>query len=376
MKKLLFISNICKKITNFHITSLEAASRLGYEFHFVANFDGMDQKIREKYKNIFFHHIDIVRFPFSKGNIKAFRQLCQLMEDNEYDVIHCNTPIGGALGRICGAKYNIDKVIYTAHGFHFYKGAPKLNWIIYYSLEKWLARYTDAIITINQEDYELAKSKFKLKNNGKVYYVPGVGIDLSFFDCIKKSRIEKRIELGIPQEAFVMLSVGELNKNKNNRVIISAMERIDRKDIHYVLCGVGELRETLQKHADELGVGNNIHFLGYRNDVNEIYGMADCFVMPSLREGLPRSLMEAMACGLPCVVSRIRGNVDLIKDEEGGFLCDVKDVYLYAKKISLLVDDCDLREKMRKNNLLEIQKFDTKIVEEKVCEIYAAEFEK
>ena len=233
-----------------------------------------------------------------------------------------------------------------------------------------MARYTDALITINSEDFELAKTKLKLRKNGKVYYVPGVGIDTAKYNLSEESREEKRIDLNIPRDAFLLISVGELNANKNNGVIISAMEKLQNKNIHYVLCGIGEKQAELQAQADRAGLHDNVHFLGYRNDVERLYNAADCFVMPSFREGLSRSMMEAMAMGLPCVASAIRGNVDLIEDGKGGYLCPSTDVDGFAQAIRNIFEDSDMREKMREHNLARIKGFDISVVEQEIKRIY------
>lgn len=379
MEKILFIGNISgKKMTgSFSGAAIQAAHSLDLDFHSVANRDNSTKEqilLDQAQFGITMHHADISRFPLSKSNIKAFKQIVKIINENNIDYIHCNTPTGGILGRLAGKKCKVKKVIYQVHGFHFYKGAPKKNWLVYYPVEKWLARHTDALITINREDYELATKKLKLRKNGKVYYVPGVGIDTSQYKAEEGTRDAKRSELGIPHDAFVIISAGELNANKNNRVIISALEQLKRNDIHYVLCGVGNLEAELRTQVENAGLHNNVHFLGYRSDVKELYQMADCFVMPSIREGLSRSIMEAMSIGLPCVVSKIRGNVDLIDDGNGGYLCDTHDVSAYAEKLDLLASNPELREKMGKNNLTAVQKFSTETVKKEIQEIYAAEF--
>jgi len=376
MSKVLFITNMANKIGSFSIASINAAHSADISFHMAAcwNLTGNELEKLQKDFNVQLHHINLVRSPYSLQNYKAFKQLVKVIHDEHIDYIHCNTPTGGLLGRLAGKKCKVKKVIYQAHGFHFYKGAPKKNWLLYYPVEKWLARYTDALITINQEDYALAKSKMKLRNGGNVYYVPGVGIDTAQYNNETSSREKKRIELGIPKNAVVLISVGELNANKNNRVIISAMEQLKRDDVHYFLCGVGEMETSLRKQADEAGLHNNVHFLGYRNDIKELYKMADCFVMSSFREGLSRSIMEAMASGLPCIASRIRGNTDLLENSEGGFLCDPTDISAYAEKINLLAGDAAMREAMGRNNLIAVQKFSTETVTDEIRKIYAAEF--
>lgn len=381
MSKMLFLSNGIKpsqedyeyigeeKLTNFSIPSIKAADQMGLQVTVGINRLHAEQMTCQY--PVSFYNAEIYRNPFRiKEVIRAYKNACAELRKGDYKIIHCNTPIGGVIGRLAGKKCGISKIVYTAHGFHFYKGAPKKNWLLYYSIEKWLARHTDALITINQEDYELAKTKLKLRRNGKVYYVPGVGIDTTQYNPSAKIREEKRIELGIPRDAFLVISAGELNANKNNGVIISAMEKLQNKNVHYILCGAGEKQVALQTQADKAGLHDKVHFLGYRNDVKELYQAADCFVMPSFREGLSRSIMEAMASGLPCVVSKIRGNVDLIEDGKGGYLCPSTDADCFAEAINKIAEDTSLREEMRTYNLNRIKDFDSCVVEKELQDIF------
>jgi glycosyltransferase involved in cell wall biosynthesis len=273
------------------------------------------------------------------------------------------------MGRLAGRKNNC-KVIYTAHGFHFYKGAPLINWLLYYPVEKWLARYTDALITINQEDYDLARRKMKLRKGGKVYYVPGVGIDSEKFGKASIDKGAKRRELGIPEDAVLLLSVGELNQNKNHETVIRAIADMN---VYYVIAGTGESQQYLESLIDTHNLQDRVKLLGFRNDVKELYEASDIFVFPSFREGLSVAVMESMASGLPCVISRIRGNVDLIEDGVNGFLCDPRNALEFAEKIALLANNAELREKMGRTNRMVIQQFSTDIVIQKMQDIYAAE---
>lgn len=177
--------------------------------------------------------------------------------------------------------------------------------------------------------------------------------------------------MGISLDAFLLISVGELNANKNNDVMISAMEKLQNKKIHYILCGIGEKQAELQAQADRAGLHDNVHFLGYRNDVKELYGAADCFVMPSIREGLSRSIMEAMASGLPCVVSKIRGNTDLVTNKKGGFLCVPTDSEGFAEAIGTLCGNSSLCEEMSRFNKMKMKEFDVSVVESALRNIYA-----
>lgn len=367
MKKILFISNISKKITNFSIPSIIAAQSLGYEFHLAANYSAFDDDA-SKY-NVKIHHLDLARNPFSVKNIRAYKQLVNLIQEEEFDVIHCNTPTGGFLGRLCGKKAKVKKIIYTAHGFHFYNGAPLINNTLFKWVERWLAHYTDAIITINKEDFEAAQ-KFRLRNGGKVYYVPGVGIETSQIASVVSRRDELLKELGLNDPVLLLISIGELNRNKNHKIILEALRMIKNQKIHYLVCGTGSEKERLIEIAEKYGIKNNIHFLGYRSDVHQLLKSCDVFIQSSYREGLSRSIMEAMSAGLPCVVSKIRGNVDLIKEGEGGFFCKPDDSDCFAHSINKLANDTELRKTMGTSNLKAIQKFDVENVKEEIRKVY------
>lgn len=371
--EILFITNIANKVGNFSKAGIAAAHSLGYGFHIAANWSSSagEQQQEEQRHGIRIHHIELSRSPFSMSNISAYRQLEAIIKSARIDCIHCNTPVGGVLGRLAGRKCGIQKVLYQAHGFHFYKGAPLKNWLLYYPIEKWLARYTDALITINREDHTLAQRRLHLRKGGRVYYVPGVGIDLEKFHQTTGDRPAKRRELGIPEDAVLLLSVGELNKNKNHETIIRAIAELD---VHYVIAGAGGLERHLQELIDTLGLGNRVKLLGYRTDVKALYDASDIFVFPSFREGLSMSIMEAMACGLPCVASAIRGNTDLLEHSGGAFLCRPDDASSFRENIRRLAADSELRGKMGQSNLATVQRFSMETVIDEIQKIYETEF--
>ena len=223
------------------------------------------------------HQIDTSRSPLNKGNVKAIRQLNFLVEQEKYDIVHCHTPVAAMCTRLACRKARKEgtMVFYTAHGFHFYKGAPLKNWMLYYPVEKICAHFTDVLITINQEDYALAQKKMKAK---RVEYVPGVGIDLTKFGQAAVDKSAKRKELGIPEDATLLLSVGELNENKNHETVIRAIKDVE---VYYVIAGRGGLQEHLQRVINELGMTEKVKLLGFRADVAELYQAADIYILPS-----------------------------------------------------------------------------------------------
>ena len=302
------------------------------------------------------HNIPFSRSPFSKGNLKAYKMLKQLVETEHYDIVHTHTPNASMIARLAcrKARKQGTRVFYTAHGFHFFKGAPLKNWLMYYPVEKFCARYTDVLITINKEDFELAQKKLHVK---KVCYVPGVGIDLERIKSVQADRCEVRKSMGVPENCILLLSIGELNVNKNHQVVVKALAKLGNKNVHYAIAGVGDQKDKLLNLAKELGVENRFHLLGYRADALKLYHGADIFVFPSFREGLSVSLMEAMASGLPVVCSKIRGNVDLIEDGKGGRCFSPNDEKAVVYFCRLLVENFCIRNAMKTFNVEKINFF-------------------
>lgn len=326
MKRVLMLASVASMIDQFNMPNIVLLQKLGYQVDVACNFiEGntcSDERVAELKQKLQDMHVRCYQIDFARNikhmgqNMRALRQVEGLMKQNGYVFCHCHSPIGGVVARIAGHRTK-TKVIYTAHGFHFYQGAPVMNWLVYYPVEKMLSRWTDVLITINHEDYKLAKKKFKMK---KLTYVPGIGIDTQREGLSQKEKEEKRKELGIPQDAFLITNAAEFTPNKNQKTVIEAIEQLHNPNIYFVMCGIGEKKAELEQYVKEHGLEEHIRFVGFRNDLHEILQTSDCFVLSSFREGLSVALMEAMAEGLPVVCSRIRGNVDLIKDGKGGIL--------------------------------------------------------
>lgn len=309
------------------------------------------------------YQISCTRSPFNKGAIGAIKEIKEIVIENKYDIVHCHTPVAAMCTRLAcrKARKNGTKVFYTAHGFHFYKGAPLKNWLLYYPVEKICAHFTDVLITINQEDYSLAQKKMKAK---RIEYVPGVGIDLTKFGQVSVDKDTKRKELGIPEDAKLLLSVGELNENKNHETVIRAIKDLD---LYYIIAGKGELQEYLQNVIDELGLTERVKLLGFRTDVAELYQAADVYILPSIREGLNVSIMEAMASGLPVVCGRIRGNTDLI-GEKGGDLFEPHSVDECKKAVNAVLSRD--YEQMCKWNFKKVQTMSVEEINIQMKELY------
>lgn len=368
MKKALLVTTVSGFVPQFEMNNVKLLQELGYEVHYAANYNTPsygDDNSRLDGTGIIRHQVDFVRSPYSIKNISAYCQLKKLMKENKFSLVHCHTPMGGALARIAAHSARIKNVIYTAHGFHFYKGAPLKNWLIYYTMEYLLSYWTFQQICINKEDYKIAKRKF---HAAKVDYIPGVGLDCSKFGKGFDDANEIKKELGLPLDKKILLSAGELIKRKNHETIIKAIKALNDENIIYVICGHGELDEYLKKLAQDLKVQNSVRFLGYRNDIYRIYQIADLFVFPSYQEGLPFALLEAMASGKAAVCSKIRGNIDLIKQEE--IMVDAKDVEGFCKVISKVLSDEEYRKRLEEQNLKTAKRFDKKSVMKIMNRIY------
>lgn len=364
MKKALLIATV-EGFFNFEIQDIKILQDLGYEVHLAANSDNVERPI--EIEGVVKHHIGFERSPYSKKNYLAYRQLDYLTKQNHFDLIHCHTPVGGVLGRILGHKHKI-KTIYTAHGFHFFKGATLKNWMLFYPVEFFLSGWTDILITINQEDYCCAK-KFRTKN---VKYIPGVGIDGKKFSRYATD-VERNVlkeKYGLNKDDSIVLSVGELCDRKNHRVMIKAIAQLNNENVKYVICGQGDKEKELKQLVKELKVEDKVLFMGYQKNINEFLQLADLYAFPSLQEGLPVALMEAMANGLPIVASKIRGNTDLIEDGKNGYLVSANESKEFCEKISFLLQHPEVCTEMRIQNLEIIKNFDSEVVKGKMKQIY------
>lgn len=380
MKRVLMLASVASMIDQFNMPNIALLQKLGYEVDVACNFiEGntcSDERVAELKQKLQDMHVRCYQIDFARNikhmgqNMRALRQVEGLMKQNGYAFCHCHSPIGGVVARIAGHRTK-TKVIYTAHGFHFYQGAPVMNWLVYYPVEKMLSRWTDVLITINHEDYKLAKKKFKMK---KLTYVPGIGIDTQREGLSQKEKEEKRKELGIPQDAFLITNAAEFTPNKNQKTVIEAIEQLHNPNIYFVMCGIGEKKAELEQYVKEHGLEEHIRFVGFRNDLHEILQISDCFVLSSFREGLSVALMEAMAEGLPVVCGRIRGNVDLVKNGFGGLLLAPEDIKAYENAFIKLYEMRQRKpgmfEQMGITNQKNIKMFGRNAVEQVMENVY------
>ena len=375
-KKALVTASVASMIDLFNADNIRILQQMGYEVHVAANFafgsitsQERVHVFREELRRagVTVWHVPIPRrISDVKHILKSFRKMRWLCRRESYQIIHTQSPIGGVVTR-CAALGTGGRIIYTAHGFHFFSGAPVKNWLLFYPIEKLLSRKTDTLLTMNREDYARAK-KFHAKN---VFCLPGIGVDVQAFAQCDSERGRMRSSLGIMEQDFVLISVGQLSVRKNQETMLRAMARIQDARLKYLLVGFGEREEADRKLVKELGLDGRVLFAGYRSDVRELLHAADCFVFPSLQEGLPVALMEAMAAGLPVICSRIRGNADLVTDGVEGRLVDPLDVSGYEKAVREFMRNPKFAEACKKNAWKKIQQFDAGRVQKRMQAIYA-----
>lgn len=371
--KILFVATVRSHIGQFHMPFIRELKARGVEVHAAfkdnsADKPGLDLSAIDKTFEVPFE-----RQPLRPNNIKAYRELKKIIDGNGYDAVHCHTPMGAVITRLAAksARKKGTKVIYTAHGFHFFKGASIKNWMLFYPVEKYLSKYTDCLITINSEDCELAhKKKFRA---GKIYKVHGVGVELDKFkavDADEKARL--RAEYGYDGDTFIMIYPADLSVRKNQPMLFDALQKIaeKNKNVKLLLPGQPIRLEEYKRMISERGIADNVEFLGYRRDINNLVGLSDLSVASSFQEGLPINLIEAMAMGNAIVATDVRGNNDAVEDGVNGYLVPVGDSDLMAEKILELMND---REKLRtfgENGLDMVKDFSTENVNREMLTIY------
>lgn len=373
MKKVLFTATVVKThIMEFHIPYLKMFQEMGWQTAVAARNDYEDPADCHIPFCDTYYDIPFERLPWKKDNVKAYRELKAILDREHFDIIHCHTPVGAMITRLAArdARKRGTKVIYTAHGFHFFKGAPLVNWLMFFPAEWLLAPLTDVLVTINREDYAFARKRIHAK---RIEYVPGVGVDTAKFHVGSVDRAEKRRELGLGEQDFLILTVAEMTKNKNHSTVLKALSLLkdtpEFEKMVYLICGRGEQRDALEAEAEALGIREHVRFLGYRHDVPELCRCSDMFAFMSFREGMPVALMEAMSCGLPAVCSKIRGNTDLIEDGVDGLFAENTPQGV-AQAILKLYRDPALREKLGTAAARTVSRFDAVQVQRKMKEIY------
>lgn len=363
-KKVLILCTTDNMVTQFLIPHIKHMQDNGNIVHVACNKSGpwFDQLQNEHKLKVY--ELPCKRNPLKLSNIKAYNILKKIVKAEGYDLIYCQQPVGGVLGRLIGKKYKIP-VVYTAHGFFFYKGCKLKNKIMYKTAEKFMAKYTDVLIVINDEDYQAA---LKMKKNN-VFKISGIGYDSSKYKEEKRTRAEMRQQLNLKDDDFVVLTIAEFIKRKNYNTMLESIAKI-KGNVKFLVCGTGEDMDLIKDKIKELDIEDRVVLLGYRRDINNILNASDCFFLASHQEGLTLSIIEALNFGLPVVTSDVRGNRDLVVNNLGGFICDHLDSTGFAEKLETLRDNIDLRKSFGEFNKKQAPKYSIDNVKSELDEVY------
>lgn len=377
MKKVLLTATVQSHICQFHKPLVKMLHENGYEVH-VAAYDNLYLKngLKLDFVDKVFN-VPFSRSPKSFDNIKAYKELKKILEYNHYDYIHCNTPMGGVVTRLAARKVRTEgtEIIYTAHGFHFYSGAPLFSWLIFYPIEKILGNlFTDKLITISKIDYEMAVKKRICKN---VFHICSVGVNSMKYNKVDERELNAyRVDYGLKSSDFVCICTGELNKNKRQKLIVAALPEIVKSVPNFKLfiAGNGPERVCLENQIKSLGMCDYAKLIGYRTDLEVFVNLADIAVSASLREGLGINLIEAMNCRKPVVGSINRGHSEFINHGVNGFLAggDTEEEISksFAESIIKLALDKNLYASLSEQAYLDVQKYMDFNVEKELQKIY------
>lgn len=373
MRKALIVTALAGFVRSFLMSDIACLRDLGFEVHCAANAhhpgsEGVVEALSQA--GVIFHQVDFSSSkPLSFETVKAWRALSSLGNAVGFDMVHCHTPIAGAVTRGVFRKKRKQGTVmlYTVHGFYFHKQSGLKSWLLYRNIEDLFSRYTDTFITINREDYANAQRM----HCEDVRYIPGVGVDIDKFHDADVDVPGYRSRLGLSEEDFVVLAIGELSYRKNHRIIIEALAESEIQNAVMVICGNSianpELKSKLEELAESLHV--DVRFLGLRDDIPQICRCADIGVLPSLREGLGLAGIEMLASGLPLVASNVQGIPDYVEDGINGYLCDPTDSTDFAKAISRLTDE-SLRSRMSAIGYQSVRAFSKTESERAMADIY------
>jgi glycosyltransferase involved in cell wall biosynthesis len=373
VKKALLLAPMSSVHERFNKINIDVLNQLQCEIHIAANFEwGTAEAVQHNLlykKQLESQGIITHQMPFQRSslikNLAAIMQCRNFFEKEKFAIIHAHTETGGLITRMARPWNDKTKYLFTPHGMSFYKGSSLKTWLLYYPVERWICSRMSAVLAMNKEEFDMLEAW----NKDDAKYIHGFGLDVGAVQNISANVTAKRAQLGIPQDAFLILAIGELNENKNHETIIRALAKIPEQ-VYCLICGEGPLKKHLEEICTLYGLSDRVIFAGYRRDIIEIIHSADLFAFPSYHEGLPVSLMEAMAAGLPVVCSGIRGNVDLIEEGKGGFLCKPDDIDSFADRMRVLICDEGRKRQMGATNMENVKKFSKDVVFFETRQIY------
>lgn len=355
--KILYVTTISNTVNAFLIPHIQMLIDEGHQVDIACN---EEQPFKSELikLGVSFFQIPFSRSPINYTNVTAFKELRKIILEEKYDIVHTHTPVASMISRMVCKKQKNIRVIYTAHGFHFFKGAPLKNWLLYYPLEKYLSRYTHDLITMNNEDYELVNKKFTKPESIKT---PGIGVNLErFFPYLEDEKKQLRLKQGFSEYDFILTYVGELSDRKNQNQLIDVIEKLKSKipRLKLLLVGIGPKETELKLKVKNHNLTKEIFFLGYRTDVVDIMNISDIIVSTSKQEGLPVNLLEGLSVGKPIIATNSRGNSDLVIEGYNGLLSQINDSKTMSENILYLYNQPELRKNMGENSLIESQKYE------------------
>ncbi|MDB8558395.1 NeuD/PglB/VioB family sugar acetyltransferase [Turicibacter sanguinis] len=359
MKKILYVTTVSRTVNAFLVPHIMMLLDQGYLVDIACC---VDQEVNDILLNrgVEVYDLPFTRNPLDLRNLKAFKKLSKIQKENRYETVHVHTPIAALYGRLLKLKYHTLKTVYTVHGFHFHQGGSLSGWLMYYPIEWVMAKFTDQLITINDEDFERGKQL----GARATYKVNGVGVTVSDYQLRDYEAKFNRYKYDLAKDDFVILMIAEVNKNKNHHQMIQAVELLKQrgKSVKVLCAGEGSLFAEVVAEVEKRGLSDSIQMLGYRTDIKELIGVSDIGILLSYREGLPRNIMELMACGKPVIGTNIRGIRDLVIDGETGFLVPVGDAVTTADCIEKLMSDAELVSVMGVRALEEVEKYNVESV--------------
>ena len=363
-KKVLLVANVVKEhVLKFHVPTIRYLKEQGWTVDVAASGEEDVPHCDHQFRGVW------KRTPFTLDTIRGIFQLRRIIDEGHYDIVYCHTPVGALVARLAAGKARAKgtKVVYFAHGFHFFTGAPLINWLVYFPMEWLLSWKTDLLIATNHEDYSRLLKRFPKRLNKA--HIASLGVDFGRLDVENRQqcRTDKRREWDIPEDALVLIYVAELIANKNQKMLLEMLQKVKEKrtDTYLVLVGPDHADGHVQRLAQQMGVADSVVFTGWRSDIGACLCAADIAVASSIREGLGLNIVESMYCGLPVVATNNRGHVSVIDDGVNGFLVQVGDSEKMAQRVLELAENSKMREQFAGANISE---FGVDVITKKIYE--------
>lgn len=354
------------------------SAKEGFEVHCVSSEGDYVEEIKKQ--GFYFHNIHIDRKISPVGNLKSVLQMVKLFKSIKPDIVHVHTPVAAVLGRIAAKLALVPTIIYTAHGFYFHEGMSKKQYKLFFNIEKYIGRFfTDYIFTQSKEDFDVAvKNKFLSKKKHDHYYHISNGIDLGHAFNLKSIDDEKinqiKKDLGIQENDIVVSFIGRLVKEKGIIDLLESFKHLKSENVKYLIIGDLpkserdlETAKTLNKYEEN----PNIIFTGQASNINELLYLSDIFCLPSYREGMPRSIIEAMAMKNAVIATNIRGSREEVVEDETGYLIDLNASKQIADKVDYLIENPMTLQGMKENGFTRAhQLYDEAKVADKQIEVF------